>query len=395
MRAVSSSTRRGCRVRKTRRPRRESGAVCPRALVRSRRAAGFGARHPSTRAERGAATAASARTRGTTRKVPREAYLSDVEGRTRPGLIEVDDLAATGRQQKASDQYAQQGAVPGARRGFIGKTVQVRSDGKLVRVYLGAELVKVHPAQTARRAVDGPERLSAEQAPHGAARRDLAGAARKRTGGAVGALCKQLPSGPRCEELRQAQGLAASVRALRSRAGQRAVRAGAGVRGARRAEKPERMFKAAQSVQDSDERRGQVIPLAVACPHPQSFATAWCQRRKTGRRRCSMSATSLNPELVTALKRLRHRGPCRRRRSVWRCARSRVCPIKTVLLMLLCDEISRRDSGATERRLSRPDLSPTRCPSRWDASANVDLRPTAATEICSPFNGLRRGPSKF
>ncbi len=54
-----------------------------------------------------------------------------------------------------------------------------------------------------------------------------------------------------------------------------------------------------------------------------------------------------------------------------------------VLLMLLCDEISRRDSGATERRAQQAGLSPDMVLSRWDASANVTYDRRLLQEICS------------
>ena len=61
-----------------------------------------------------------------------------------------------------------------------------------------------------------------------------------------------------------------------------------------------------------------------------------------------MRVASLNPELVTALKQLRRGGLI-----VMPVERLALCeqqslPYQDALLMLLCDEISRRDSGATE-----------------------------------------------
>ena len=96
-----------------------------------------------------------------------------------------------------------------------------------------------------------------------------------------------------------------------------------------------------------------------------------------------MSATSLNPELVTALKRLRLGGPLPTLAERLTLCEKQSLPYQDVLLMLLCDEISRRDSGATERRAQQAGLSPDMVLSRWDASANVTYDRRLLQEICS------------
>ena len=96
-----------------------------------------------------------------------------------------------------------------------------------------------------------------------------------------------------------------------------------------------------------------------------------------------MSATSLNPELVTALKRLRLGGLLPTLAERLTLCEKQSLPYQDVLLMLLCDEISRRDSGATERRAQQAGLSPDMVLSRWDASANVTYDRRLLQEICS------------
>ena len=120
---------------------------------------------------------------------------------------------------------------------FIGKTVQVRSDGKLVRVYLGAELIKIHPRKNPGERSTDPSDYPPHKAPY--ALRDVDSLVRraKEQGSAVGAFCEQLLFwSPTVGETEPGAGPAASVRALRCWAGRCAVLAGAGLRGARRAE---------------------------------------------------------------------------------------------------------------------------------------------------------------
>ena len=89
-----------------------------------------------------------------------------------------------------------------------------------------------------------------------------------------------------------------------------------------------------------------------------------------------MSAPSLNPELVTALKRLRLGGLLPTLAERLSLCEKQSLPYQDLLLMLLCDEISRRDSGASERRAQQAGLSPDMVLSRWDASVNATPKTT-------------------
>lgn len=96
-----------------------------------------------------------------------------------------------------------------------------------------------------------------------------------------------------------------------------------------------------------------------------------------------MSAVTVNPELTNALKRLRLGGlpPTLAERLALCEAQS--LPYQDVLLLLLSDEISRRESGAATRRAQQAGLSPDMVLSRWDASAKVTYDRRLLQELCS------------
>ena len=71
-----------------------------------------------------------------------------------------------------------------------------------------------------------------------------------------------------------------------------------------------------------------------------------------------MKAPSLSPELVSALKRLRLGGLLPTLAERLELAHKHSTPYQDVLLMLLSDEISRRDSGAAQRRAQQAGLDP-------------------------------------
>jgi DNA replication protein DnaC len=96
-----------------------------------------------------------------------------------------------------------------------------------------------------------------------------------------------------------------------------------------------------------------------------------------------MSTQSLNPELVTALKRLRLGGMLPTLLDRLMLADQQSVPFQEVLLMLLSDEISRRDSGAAERRAQQAGLDPDMVLERWDKSAKVSYDKRLLAELCS------------
>lgn len=96
-----------------------------------------------------------------------------------------------------------------------------------------------------------------------------------------------------------------------------------------------------------------------------------------------MRVTSVSPELMTALKRLRQRGLVPTLAERLALAEKESLPFQEVLLMLLSDEISRRDSGAAERRAQSAGLSPDMVLSRWGPSAKVTYDRRLLNEVCS------------
>jgi DNA replication protein DnaC len=96
-----------------------------------------------------------------------------------------------------------------------------------------------------------------------------------------------------------------------------------------------------------------------------------------------MTVPSLNPELVSALKRLRLGGLLSTLAERLELAQKQRTPYQDVLLMLLCDEISRRDSGAAERRAQQAGLDPDMVLSRWDSTAKVTYDAGLVAELCS------------
>ena len=96
-----------------------------------------------------------------------------------------------------------------------------------------------------------------------------------------------------------------------------------------------------------------------------------------------MKAGSVSPELATALKRLRLGGLLPTLAERLLLADKQSLPMQDVLLMLLQDEIGRRDSGATARRAQSAGLSPDMVLARWDPSAKVNYDRRLLQEVCS------------
>jgi len=96
-----------------------------------------------------------------------------------------------------------------------------------------------------------------------------------------------------------------------------------------------------------------------------------------------MKAPSLSPELVSALKRLRLGGLLPTLAERLELAHKHSTPYQDVLLMLLSDEISRRDSGAAQRRAQQAGLDPDLVLARWDSTAKVTYDQGLVAELCS------------
>lgn len=96
-----------------------------------------------------------------------------------------------------------------------------------------------------------------------------------------------------------------------------------------------------------------------------------------------MSARSISPDLVTALKRLRLGGLLPTLAERFSLAEKEDTPYEDLLLMLLVDEISRRDSTASIRRADVAGLDPDMVLERWDKSAKVTYDRRVMNELVS------------
>ena len=96
-----------------------------------------------------------------------------------------------------------------------------------------------------------------------------------------------------------------------------------------------------------------------------------------------MSARSISGELVAALKRLRLGGLLPTLAERLTLAEKEDTPYEDLLLMLLTDEISRRDSTASIRRAEEAGLDPDMVLERWDKTAKVTYDRRVMNELSS------------
>lgn len=96
-----------------------------------------------------------------------------------------------------------------------------------------------------------------------------------------------------------------------------------------------------------------------------------------------MSARTLSPELVAAFKRLRLGGLLPTLIERITLAEKEETPLEDVLLMLLTDEIARRESTATTRRAQDAGLDPDMVLERWDKTAKVTYDRRVLNELVS------------
>ena len=91
----------------------------------------------------------------------------------------------------------------------------------------------------------------------------------------------------------------------------------------------------------------------------------------------------MSPELVTALKRLRLGGIIPTLPERLKLATESGEPFEDLLLMLLVDEISRRESTAAARRADEAGLDPSMLFERWDKTAKVAYDRRVLSELMS------------
>ena len=96
-----------------------------------------------------------------------------------------------------------------------------------------------------------------------------------------------------------------------------------------------------------------------------------------------MSVRGIGPELVAALKRLRLGGLLPTLSERLTLAEKQSTPLEDLLLMLLTDEISRRDTTAATRRAEEAGLDPDMVLERWDKTAKVTYDRRVMNELAS------------
>lgn len=96
-----------------------------------------------------------------------------------------------------------------------------------------------------------------------------------------------------------------------------------------------------------------------------------------------MSSRTIGADLVTALKRLRLGGLLPTLAERFTLAEKEETPYEDLLLLLLADEISRRDSNASARRAEQAGLDPDMVLERWDKSAKVTYDRRVMNELVS------------
>jgi hypothetical protein len=92
---------------------------------------------------------------------------------------------------------------------------------------------------------------------------------------------------------------------------------------------------------------------------------------------------SLNPELVDALKRLRLGRIASSLPERLVLADKQEMPFDDLLLMLLTDEIARRDSTAADNRAAEAGLDPSMRLEQWDKTAKVTFDKRVLSELVS------------
>jgi len=96
-----------------------------------------------------------------------------------------------------------------------------------------------------------------------------------------------------------------------------------------------------------------------------------------------MSVRTVSPDLVASLKRLRLGGLIPTLAERFTLAEKQDTPYEDLLLLLLTDEISRRDSNAALRRADQAGLDPDMVLERWDKTAKVTYDRRVLNELVS------------
>lgn len=96
-----------------------------------------------------------------------------------------------------------------------------------------------------------------------------------------------------------------------------------------------------------------------------------------------MTTETISPDLKTALRRLRLSGLLHTLPERLALAKSQKMPYQDLLLLILSDELSRRDGQAATLRAQRAHLDPAMQLEAWDASAKVSFDQMLLNELAS------------
>lgn len=219
---------------------------------------------------------AGARVHGTTRQVPREAFLRLEKPYLLPAPTERFDVPRWSEAKVHPDHHVQvERALYSVPTKYLGQTLRVRADSRSVRLYRGVELVKMHD-----KVAPGKRSTDVDDYPTGKAelaQRSVEGlcARARQRGEHVGKMVDQLVAGPLpWTRMRQAYGLLRLCdRFGDARVDAMAARALAfDVLDVRRIE---RMLKLAQKAEEIAAPSGRVVPLPKGrfARDPSSFVT--------------------------------------------------------------------------------------------------------------------------
>lgn len=152
---------------------------------------------------------AGARVHGTTRQVPRDAYDRDERSHMQPAPAEPFDVPHWSAPKVHQDHHVQVlKALYSVPTRYIGRTLDARADRTSVRLYLGTELIKVHPRKPEGKRSTDPKDFPPGRAPWALRDVDAVIRSAREQGAQVGAFAERLLDGPvPWIKLRQAYGL--------------------------------------------------------------------------------------------------------------------------------------------------------------------------------------------
>lgn len=152
---------------------------------------------------------AGARVHGTTRQVPRQVYERDELPHMQPPPATAFDVPQWCDPKVHPDHHVQVlKALYSVPTRYIGKTLDARADRSSVRLYLGSELIKMHPRKAAGQRSTDPKDFPPGKAPWALRDVDAVVRSAREQGAHVGAFTERLLGGPvPWIKLRQAYGL--------------------------------------------------------------------------------------------------------------------------------------------------------------------------------------------